>query len=103
VMAAALRSASHVGRWSFHELVVRHDLDALSTAPTEELISALFSQALRGESFGLRSRDSGLRIAYAYLGSDHTSAETAFQRFSDALNDPVKIGMRKIRLDIANR
>jgi 7TM diverse intracellular signalling/7TMR-DISM extracellular 2 len=100
VMAAALRSASHVGRWSFHELVVRYDLDALSTAPTEELISALFSQALRGESFGLRSRDSGLRIAYAYLGSDHTSAETAFQRFSDALNDPAKTGMRKIRLDM---
>jgi 7TM diverse intracellular signalling/7TMR-DISM extracellular 2 len=100
VTATALQSADQVGRWSFNELVVRHDLDPLSTAPTEELISALFSQALRGESFGLRSRDSGLRIAYAYLGSDHTSAETAFKRFSDALNDPAKTGMRKIRLDM---
>jgi 7TM diverse intracellular signalling/7TMR-DISM extracellular 2 len=102
VMAAALQSASQVGRWSFHELVVRHDLDGLSTAPTEELITALFSQALRGEPFGLRARDSNLRVAYAYLGSDYTSAETAFQCFSDALNDPAKIRMRKIKLDIAN-
>ncbi len=101
VMAAALRSASHVGRWSFHELVVRHDLDGLSTAPTEELISALFSQALRGEPFGIRARDSGLRIVYTFLGSDYTSAETAFKCFGDALDDPAKIGLRKIRLDIA--
>jgi 7TM diverse intracellular signalling/7TMR-DISM extracellular 2 len=100
VMAAALQSSNLVGRWSFNELVVRYEIDSSSTAQTDSLISALFSQALRGEPFGIRSHDSSLRIAYAYLSSDHTSPETIFKRFSDALDDPSKIGKRRIKLSL---
>jgi 7TM diverse intracellular signalling/7TMR-DISM extracellular 2 len=102
MMATALASATQVGRWSFHELVLRLDLNESPKAQVENLLTALFAQALRNEPYGMHSRDSGLRIAYAYLNGNATSPEIALQHLSDTLNDVAKINLRKIKVDLSS-
>ncbi len=99
MMATALVSATQVGRWSFHELALRLDMDEPHNAKEENLFTALFSQALRNEAYGMHSRDVGLRIAHIYLSGKPTMPDVIFHDLSDALNDPAKIRLRKIKVN----
>ena len=101
MMATALRNASQVGRWSFNHLALRLELHDEPRTQVENLLTALFSQALRGETFGMGTGDPGLRIAYAYWGGDPEYTETAFQRLTSALEQPTKPSLRKIKLDLS--
>ena len=99
MMVAAVRPGNHVGRRSFHEIVLRNPLDA-SDAAVRGLVTALFAQALRSDRFGIEPRDAVLRIAYGRLDTAQMSIEGALDRLVDALDDAARSGARRIEVDL---
>jgi hypothetical protein len=94
-----VRPGNHVGRRSFHEIVLRNPLDA-SDAAVRGLVTALFAQALRSDRFGIEPRDAVLRIAYGRLDTAQMSIEGALDRLVDALDDAARSGARRIEVDL---
>jgi len=99
MMVSAVRPGNHVGRRSFHEIVLRNPLDA-SDAALRGLLTTLFAQALRSDRFGIEPRDAVLRIAYGRLDNALLSIEGALGRLVDALDDTVRSGARRIEVDL---
>ncbi len=99
MMVSAVRPGNHVGRRSFHEIVLRNPLD-VSDAAVRGLLTALFAQALRSDRFGIEPRDAVLRIAYGRLDTALLSIEGALDRLVDALDDAARSGARRIEVDL---
>jgi hypothetical protein len=97
MMVAAVRPGHHVGRRSFHEIVLSNPLQT-SDAALRSLLTALFAQALRCELHGLEPRDAALRIAYGRLEGSALSVGVALERLSAALDDPAQAGARRIEV-----
>jgi hypothetical protein len=81
-----VRPGHHVGRRSFHEIVLSNPLHT-SDAALRSLLTALFAQALRCDRFGIEPRDAVLRIAYGRLDTALLPIEGALDRLVDALDD----------------
>ena len=99
MMVAAVRPGNHLGRRSFHEIVLRNPLDA-SDAAVRGLVTALFAQALRSDRFGIEPPDAVLRIAYGRLDTALLPIEGALDRLVDALDDTPPSGARRIEVDL---
>ena len=99
MMVAAVRPGHHVGRRSFHEIVLSNPLHT-SDAALRSLLTALFAQALRCDRFGIEPRDAVLRIAYGRLDTAQMSIEGALDRLVDALDDAARSGARRIEVDL---
>ena len=99
MMASAVRPGSHVGRRSFHEIVVRNPLQQ-SDGAVRSLLTGLFAQALRCEHFGIEPRDAVLRIAYARLDAGAPGVEAAIVRLGEALDAPSRAGLRRVEVDL---
>ncbi|TWO69825.1 hypothetical protein FN976_18590 [Caenimonas sedimenti] len=98
MMAAAARPGGQIGRWSFHELVVRdmlHDSDA----EIEGFIAALFAEALRSERFGIPSREPDLRIAFVRVTAPQIPVMQLTRKLSRALDDPARRDLRHIEIE----
>lgn len=98
MMAAAARPGGQIGRWSFHELVVRdmlHDSDA----EIDGFINALFAEALRSDRFGIPSREPALRIAFVRVTAPQVPVMQLTRKLSRALDDPAQRDVRRIEID----
>jgi hypothetical protein len=98
MMAAAVRPGGQVGRWSFHELVVRdtgHDSDQ----EIDGLVTALFAQALRSNRFGIPSREPDLRIAFVRVTAPQIPVMQLTRKLSRALDDPAQRDLRRIEIE----
>lgn len=102
MMVAAVRPGNHVGRRSFHEIVLRNPLDT-SDGAIRGLVTALFAQALRCERHGIEPRDAVVRIAYARMDGGALSIEDVLGRLVAALDDPAREGARRIEVDLDDR
>lgn len=99
MMVAAVRPGNHVGRRSFHEIVLRNPLDT-SDGAIRGLVTALFAQALRCERHGIEPRDAVVRIAYARMDGGPLSIEAALGRLVAALDDPALGGLRRVEVTL---
>ncbi len=99
MMSAAVRPGNQVGRWSFHEIVVRN-AHRQADAEIDDLSSALFAQALRCERFGLSPHAVHLRLAYAHIDSQIPPHSSWLTRLSAALDDPAHHRRRKLEWDL---
>jgi len=99
MMVAAVRPGHHVGRRSFHEIVLSNPLHT-SDAALRSLLTALFAQALRCDRFGIEPRDAVLRIAYGRPDTAQMSIEGALDRLVDALDDTPPSGARRIEVNL---
>ncbi len=99
MLVACVRPGSHVGRQSFHEIVLRHPL-APSDAAIRSLLTALFAQALRSDRFGIEPRDAVVRIAYGRLEPGGPGVEAALRRLGEALDAPAHAGQRRLEINL---
>lgn len=99
MLSAAVRPDNHVGRWSFHEIVLRN-AHHHTTQDMRALLSALFANALRSEPFGIEPRAPQLRIACARLPVGAAVTPGALQALGQALDDPAHAGQRKVEWDL---
>lgn len=102
MMELIVHAGNLAGRWSFHELVL-HRVHLKSTSGVGGLVTALFAQALRGESVGIPSGKTRLRIAYGRLDGVSITVEEAIGRLAAALDEPAHAGLRKLELDLASQ
>lgn len=96
MMAAAARPGGQIGRWSFHELVVRdmlHDSDA----EIEGLIAALFAAAQRSGRFGIPPRELELRLAFVRVVAPQIPVMQLTRKLSRALDE--QRDARRIEID----
>ncbi|NTV88011.1 MAG: hypothetical protein HGA21_14885, partial [Burkholderiaceae bacterium] len=97
MMESAVRPGNHIGRPSFHEIVLRNPQQA-SEGAVHSLLTALFAQALRCERFGIEPRDAALRIAYGRLDDASPGVDVALDRLVKALDAPAQAGLRKMEI-----
>jgi hypothetical protein len=99
MMESAVRPGNHIGRPSFHEIVLRNPQQA-SEGAVHSLLTALFAQALRCERFGIEPRDVALRIAYGRLDDASPGVDVALERLVKALDAPAQAGLRKLEITL---
>lgn len=102
MMELIVHAGNLAGRWSFHELVL-HRVHLKSASGVGGLVTALFAQALRGESVGIPSGRTRLRIAYGRLEGAGMTIEEAIGRLAAALDEPANAALRKLELDLASQ
>lgn len=96
MMAAAARPDGQIGRWSFHELVVRdmlHDSDT----EIEGLIAALFAEGQRSGRFGIPPRELELRLAFVRVVAPQIPVMQLTRKLSRALDE--QRDARRIEID----
>lgn len=98
MMAAAARPGGQIGRWSFHELVVR-DMLHDSHAEIEGFIAALFAEAQRSDRFGIPARGPELRIAFVRVTAPQIPVMQLTRKLSRALDDPAQRDLRQIEIE----
>jgi len=102
MMAAAVRPSNQVGRWSYHEILLRN-LHRQPDAEIDDLSQALFAQALRSERYGIAPRALRLRIAFARLARVSPPADTVARALSAALDDPAHAMLRRLEWDLEHQ
>ncbi len=97
MMEFAVQTGNLTGRWSHHEIPL---LRLKGPGGVTGLVTALFAQALRSESSGIRSRDVSLRIAYSRFDGDEVPLADTLAALTVALDDPDYASQRRLELDV---
>ena len=98
MMQAALRPGGRVGRWSFHELLLR-DVHHAGGHEVSGLVTALFTQSLRSSRFGIPQELPRLRIAHVRSLAAQLPVRGLARALGRALDDPAERELRRIELE----
>ncbi|RYX92307.1 MAG: membrane protein [Comamonadaceae bacterium] len=102
ILEFAVHAGNLTGRWSFHELPLLR-IHQQSTSGVSGLLTALFAQGLRSDSYEIKARDVSLRIAYGRFDGREMPVAEAMASLCAALDDRAHAGQRRIELDLKTR